>query len=122
MELADPAVTYLVAETGGAAFAYAMLRLGAVPDEVRGPHPIEVVRFYVDHGHHGTGAAQSLMHAVEEAARNQGRATLWLGVWEHNPRAIAFYRKLGFVDVGSHEFVLGTDRQVDRLMARTLSK
>ena len=61
------------------------------------------------------------MAAVFAAARARGAQTVWLGVWEHNARAIAFYHKHGFEDVGSHEFVLGTDHQIDRLMARPLT-
>jgi ribosomal protein S18 acetylase RimI-like enzyme len=57
------------------------------------------------------------MHAAAEEARVQGGETVWLGVWEHNPRAIAFYAKCGFADVGSHVFMIGTDAQTDRLMA-----
>ena len=56
------------------------------------------------------------MGAVFDAARSAGDGHLWLGVWERNARAIRFYAKAGFVDVGSHDFVLGTDRQTDRVM------
>jgi ribosomal protein S18 acetylase RimI-like enzyme len=74
----------------------------------------------VDKVHHGRGIAHQLMEAAIADAAARGAATLWLGVWEHNTRAQAFYRKFGFVDVGSHTFVLGTDVQTDRLMARTI--
>jgi ribosomal protein S18 acetylase RimI-like enzyme len=56
------------------------------------------------------------MDAVLSEAQARQARTLWLGVWERNPRAIAFYRKRGFQDVGSHEFLLGQDRQTDRVM------
>ncbi|HEV7767664.1 MAG TPA: GNAT family N-acetyltransferase, partial [Thermoanaerobaculia bacterium] len=79
-------------------------------------------RFYVEHGHHGRGIAQSLMQAAEDAARALGGTALWLGVWEHNPRAIAFYLKCGFGDVGSHPFMVGRDLQTDRLMSRVISR
>jgi GNAT superfamily N-acetyltransferase len=46
----------------------------------------------------------------------------WLGVWERNPRANAFYRKVGFTDVGSHVFMVGTDPQTDRIMVRHLPR
>jgi ribosomal protein S18 acetylase RimI-like enzyme len=57
---------------------------------------------------------------VELEARAQEAHTLWLGVWERNERAKAFYRKCGFADVGSQVFVLGTDAQTDRVMVRSL--
>jgi ribosomal protein S18 acetylase RimI-like enzyme len=61
------------------------------------------------------------MDSVFAQAQARHARTLWLGVWEHNPRAIAFYRKRGFQDVGSHEFLLGQDRQTDRLMVLAIA-
>jgi ribosomal protein S18 acetylase RimI-like enzyme len=61
------------------------------------------------------------MNAVDAAAAARAR-TIWLGVWEHNPRAIAFYLKCGFVDVGRHPFQLGRDVQTDRIMSRDVMK
>jgi len=120
-ELSEPARTTFVAEgPSGALAAYAQLRAGAAPACVTGPAPMELCHFYVESADHGRGLAQELMAAVLEAAAQEGAATLWLGVWERNPRAMAFYRKYGFVDVGAHTFVLGSDPQTDRLMARSL--
>jgi ribosomal protein S18 acetylase RimI-like enzyme len=78
------------------------------------------MRFYVDPIRHGHGIAQTLMDAVLTTARADAAHTIWLGVWERNPRAIAFYRKCGFEDVGSHPFLVGTDLQTDRVMTRAL--
>ena len=79
---------------------------------------MELKRFYIDRAWQGAGLAQALMRATLDAAIVSGARTLWLGVWEHNPRAIAFYRKFGFVEVGMHDFMLGRDRQTDLIMAR----
>ena len=49
------------------------------------------------------------MNAALEQARSDGAATIWLGVWERNLRAIAFYRKSGFADVGAHDFLFGAE-------------
>ena len=45
---------------------------------------------------------------------------VWLGVWEHNPRAIDFYKKFGFEKFGTHIFYLGDDAQEDWLMLKRL--
>jgi len=74
-------------------------------------------RFYVDRPAQGHGVAHALMDEVRAAARGLGGSHLWLSVWERNPRAIAFYAKEGFVDVGSTDFYVGPDRQTDRVMA-----
>jgi GNAT superfamily N-acetyltransferase len=119
-ELADDRTITLVAEDEQMLVAYAQLALKGAPSCVTGASPIELVRFYVDRAWHGRGIAQTLMREVEQAARSRAK-TMWLGVWERNPRAIAFYEKCGFVDVGSHAFQLGNDRQIDRIMVRSLT-
>jgi ribosomal protein S18 acetylase RimI-like enzyme len=60
------------------------------------------------------------MRELLEAARGAGHETMWLGVWEHNERALAFYRKWGFEVVGEHIFQVGDDPQNDLLMVRQL--
>jgi ribosomal protein S18 acetylase RimI-like enzyme len=113
--------TLIVEDERPALMAYAQLRPGA-PSGVQGPSPLEIWRFYVERTHQGRGIAQRMMSAVVEVAVSRGAQTLWLGVWERNHRAQAFYRKMGFIDVGSHTFVLGADVQTDRLMARPIGR
>ncbi len=98
--------------------AFAQLRRGATPVCVTSTRPLELWRFYVDRPWHGTGVAGTLMRAVLDEAESGGADALWLGVWERNPRAIAFYRKFDFADVGSHEFLFGAELQTDRVMVR----
>lgn len=119
-ELDDPALRTLVAEVNGAAAGYAQLAWSPAPPCVVGAKPIEITRFYVDRPWHGTGLAQSLMAALLRDAAAAGAGTAWLGVWERNPRAIAFYRKSGFIEVGTHTFLLGADPQRDLVLARSL--
>lgn len=119
-ELADPAQRTFLLEIDAVPVGYAQLTLSAPDPAVTGESPIELARFYVDGAWHGRGLAQQLMRAVIDEAVRCGARTLWLGVWERNPRAIAFYRKHGFVDVGSHPFVLGRDVQTDRIMRRPI--
>jgi ribosomal protein S18 acetylase RimI-like enzyme len=58
------------------------------------------------------------MRACLAEAEKRGHDSLWLGVWEHNPKAQAFYRKWGFVEVGTQIFQLGNDPQRDLIMQR----
>lgn len=124
-EIADPAGGVLLAEhrdaAGGAELVgYAHLVAGPPPAAVQGPAPLELKRLYVARAWHGRRVAQALMDAALDAARARGARTLWLGVWERNPRAAAFYAKYGFERVGEHTFVLGDDRQTDWLLARPI--
>ena len=119
-ELQDPGITTLLVEYGGAAIAYAQLRDHHIPECVSGPVPLELWRFYVHRDWHGRGVAHELMDRVKAEARRRGAQTLWLGVWERNDRARAFYAKCGFTDAGEHIFLFGTDPQTDRVMTLAL--
>jgi GNAT superfamily N-acetyltransferase len=119
-ELSDPLSTFLLAEVEGSAAGYAMLRPSETPDEVSREKPIELVRLYVLQEWHGRGVGAALMQACIDEARRQDYRRLWLGVWEHNDRARAFYRKWNFDEVGEHIFQLGSDPQNDILMERTV--
>src|SRR5258708_3798974 len=121
-ELADANIVTLLARQGEELAGYAQLRLGPAPPCVEGSAPIELRRFYVAREWHGQGVAQTLMSHVDMQADRVGARTLWLGVWERNERGKAFYRKCGFVDFGTQIFVVGTDPQTDRVMARAVAK
>ncbi len=120
-EIANPALDTLLAFTAdGLLAAFAQLRADYAPTQVPTERAIELKRFYVDRPWHGTGLARELMAAVEHQARRRGARELWLGVWERNPRAQAFYRKCGFEKIGTQIFVVGTDPQTDHVMLRKL--
>ena len=119
-EIADPRTTTLVATDSGGVVGYAQIRDNDVPDGVDDPRAIELVRLYVDRAWHGRGLAAGLMTRAESAARDRGARKMWLGVWENNHRANAFYRKLGYIQVGEHVFMLGADAQRDLILARAL--
>ena len=125
-EIADPARVTLVCETlisktAGELVAYAQLRWGKAPACVKGQAPGEIQRLYVASAWHGKGLAQQLMQACLDEMAKRGCDLVWLGVWEKNPRAIAFYQKFGFAEVGDHSFALGGDNQRDIIMARPLT-
>jgi GNAT superfamily N-acetyltransferase len=119
-ELVDPAIVTLLVEVDGQLAGYAQLRSAVPPPCVTGEAPVELWRFYIAQPWHGQGVAQALMRRVERDAYRRGGRTLWLGVWERNERAKAFYHKNGFMDVGSHVFMVGTDAQTDRILVRPL--
>lgn len=119
-QIADPNITTLLVESGSDLIAYAQIRNDHVPDCVTDPGAIELWRFYVDSGWHGRGVAQNLMDRVKDEAKQRGARTLWLGVWERNDRARAFYAKCGFTDAGDHIFLFGTDPQTDVVMVMPL--
>ncbi len=121
-ELASPDVATLLAYDAETLVAYAQVRKSEPPPCAPQSHVVELHRFYVDRPAHGRGVAQQLMSAVSAAARELGGRHMWLSVWDRNPRAIAFYKKVGFVDAGGAEFMLGNDRQTDRVLVANVQE
>ena len=120
LELGDPSNRHFFAfrpGEGGPA-GYAKLRDGRPSASVTTARPIELQRLYVEAVAHRSGIGSALMGACMEEAGRGGFETLWLGVWEHNPKAIAFYQRWGFEQVGAHTFQLGASAQTDLVMAR----
>jgi ribosomal protein S18 acetylase RimI-like enzyme len=119
-EIANPQMLTLLVEDDLQLAAYAQLRFDHVPECVTDKHAAEIQRFYVGEAWHGKGVAQSLMSACIDAILERGKKSAWLGVWEHNPRAIKFYQKFGFVEVGEHVFTVGNDPQRDIILSKPL--
>jgi diamine N-acetyltransferase len=120
-EIEDAGLDTLIAcDAGGRLAGFAQLRAATPPAGIVVTKPFELKRFYVDKPWQGRGLARALMEAVELQARARGARELWLGVWERNERAQAFYRKCGFLKVGTQIFVVGMDPQTDHVMLREL--
>jgi GNAT superfamily N-acetyltransferase len=118
---AEAMVTWLAEDEAGDAIGYVQLRLGARAASVTAERPAELARIYADRHWHGEGVGGTLLDTCIAAAASWGADVLWLGVWERNPRAIAFYEKHGFRVVGEQSFDLGADRQRDLVMVRDVS-
>jgi ribosomal protein S18 acetylase RimI-like enzyme len=119
-EIAHPGITTLLAEADGRPAAYAQIRRGQPPSCVPDADAVEIARFYVDQAWHGRGVAQRLMDAALIQAREMGARTVWLMVYEHNQRALAFYARQGFREVGRHGFLFGNTLELDRVLVREL--
>jgi ribosomal protein S18 acetylase RimI-like enzyme len=119
-ELAEPNSIFLIAEIGGNPAGYAKLIRDSIEDGITAARPIELSRLYSHQEYLGQGVGQNLMDAGFDLARADKYDVMWLGVWEFNPRAQAFYRKNGFREVGKHTFLLGSDPQTDLLMQKEI--
>lgn len=115
-ELSEPASVFLIAEIEGKPAGYAKLIVDSIGEGVMASRPIELSRLYSHQEYLGRGVGQNLMDACFEFAKDADHDVMWLGVWEFNPRAQAFYLKNGFREVGKHTFQLGSDPQTDLLM------
>jgi ribosomal protein S18 acetylase RimI-like enzyme len=115
-ELTNPDAIFLIAEIEGEAAGYVKINLNNRDNSVKGIKTVEIERIYAAQEQIGKGIGKSLMQASIQEARRRGYDSLWLGVWEENRRAIEFYKKWGFKEVGTHVFMLGDDQQRDYIM------
>lgn len=119
-ELADDRSIFLIAEIENKPAGYAKLIVESTETGITAARPIELSRLYSHQEFLGKGVGQNLMDACFEFAQANGHDVMWLGVWEYNPRAQAFYTKNGFREVGKHTFQLGSDPQTDLLMQKEI--
>ncbi|MFZ6799073.1 GNAT family N-acetyltransferase [Undibacterium sp. Di24W] len=102
--------------------AFAQVVRRPLPDsaEVQVQDAVALFRYYVNKEWHGKGVAQFLMQAAEQAAREFAATHLWLGMWEHNARALAFYQKVGFAHVGWMDYHFGSKVERDYVLLKRL--
>jgi ribosomal protein S18 acetylase RimI-like enzyme len=115
-EWRNPASTFLLASLEGKLVGYTKVNLAAAQTDVQDPDSLEVARLYTLEEVWGRGVGQFLLDAALAFAKEKGKTFVWLGVWEHNARAIRFYEKNGFKTFGSHPFPFGDEIQNDWLM------
>jgi ribosomal protein S18 acetylase RimI-like enzyme len=83
---------------------------------------IELKRIYVLKEYHDKKVGAALMHFVLQFAAEKNYEAVWLGVWEHNTRAQAFYKKWGFTDTGeTHDFPIGDTPQMDNWLIKLIA-
>ncbi|WP_276481772.1 GNAT family N-acetyltransferase [Paraflavitalea pollutisoli] len=119
-ELYDPNSIFLLAEIEGEVVGYTRLRESPNPTALGEAPSIEIARIYTISKMIGRGVGSILIEHCIEVARKLGMQIIWLGVWEHNQRAIDFYTKWGFTKFDDHIFALGDDPQTDWLMKKEL--
>ncbi|MEL7128095.1 MAG: GNAT family N-acetyltransferase [Pseudomonadota bacterium] len=104
------------AETG-APVGYAVNCAPDLPVDVQ-PGDLELKRIYVLSRFHGAGLGLRLLEAALGHAREAGAQRLLLGTYEENHRAMAFYRRHGFQQIGTRQFNVGGTIYDDIVMAR----
>lgn len=119
-EVTAPGNVFLLAYHDDTIAGYVRMREHNNPPELKNDNAMELARIYAIQTSIGKGVGSQLMQTCLDVAKQRGRDTIWLGVWEHNQRAIDFYKKWGFEKFSEHDFILGDDVQTDWLMKRKL--
>ncbi|MFX3650245.1 MAG: GNAT family N-acetyltransferase [Paenibacillus sp.] len=99
---------------------YMKLNINDAQSEKMGVESLEIERVYIKKEFQKHGLGKVLLHKAIELATEHHKRNIWLGVWEKNENAIAFYEKMGFVKKGAHAFYMGDEEQIDFIMTKTI--
>ena len=119
-EVSDPQNIFLIIEDENLPLGYAKLSLKNTQYDSADCKGLEISRLYCIEEAIGKSVGKTLMLECINIAASLCLSFIWLGVWEHNARAIEFYKKFGFTKFNEHVFTLGTDLQNDWLMKKNM--
>jgi len=88
--------------------------------DINDEQSLEIERLYIRKDFFRKGFGNLLMDFACDLAKKSNKKYVWLGVWENNTRALAFYKKMGFVKIGEHPFDMGGDIQTDLVLRKML--
>jgi ribosomal protein S18 acetylase RimI-like enzyme len=120
-ELANPSSQFFLLYVNDEAAGYLKINVHDAQTEEMGDEALEIERLYVKKPFQKHGLGKMLFNHAVDLARQQQKKKIWLGVWEHNENALAFYKKMGLVRTGSHPFIMGDDEQTDLIMTKSLA-
>ncbi len=119
-QLSDRDSTFLIVFLDQKAVGYAKLIAGSRDPSIASKRTIELKRIYILERVWRKGVGEKLLERCVEIARQLGNDSIWLGVWERNERAWAFYKKQGFVKTGTLEFPYGDSVGINYVMEKVL--
>ncbi|KAB2332160.1 GNAT family N-acetyltransferase [Cytobacillus depressus] len=99
---------------------YLKVNTNDAQSEQMGDDSLEIERIYIKHKFQKHGLGKYLLNKAMEIALERNKKKIWLGVWEKNENAIAFYKKMGFAQTGAHSFYMGDEEQIDFIMTKIL--
>jgi ribosomal protein S18 acetylase RimI-like enzyme len=118
--LTYPENTFLIAFWDDEPVGYAKLKRGPAPAELQGYKSIQMERIYALQDYIGKKVGKELMTASLKIASAEKFEKIWLGVWEQNHTAVAFYKKWEFEVIGNRQFEIGNEIHDDFVMARNV--
>ena len=114
-ELAAKHSYFYFVEVKGQVAGYLKLNTRYEQTEGQRDDSLEIERLYILPHYKGLHLGSKLMKFALDLAKEKGKKRVWLGVWEHNEPAKAFYSHWGFKRFSQHTFPVGSDPQTDEL-------
>lgn len=119
-ELSHPSSEFYFVYSSGEIAGYLKVNGNDAQSEKMSDDSLEIERIYIRKRFHKQGLGHYLIRTAIEIAVKQHIKKIWLGVWEKNKNAIAFYEKMGFIPTGTHSFYMGDEEQTDLIMTKTI--
>ncbi|MCG7331295.1 GNAT family N-acetyltransferase [Salinicoccus roseus] len=120
-ELSDENSQFFFVYAGDEPAGYLKVNIADAQTEEMGSESLEIERIYILKAFQNRGLGRILFDKAMDIADEMQASKIWLGVWEKNNKAIAFYKKLGFSEYGSHSFYMGDEEQTDIIMVKPLA-
>ncbi len=99
--LATAGIAIVVAECAGHLVGFAQVQDDCGHPLLRAAAASELQRLYVQEPFTGRGIGRDLLRQAEKAAAARGAESLWLNAWAGNARALQFYPRRGYEDLGA---------------------
>jgi len=119
-EVSNRFTQFFIVNMNDDATGYLKVNTHDAQSEKMGDESLEIERIYIKNKFQKHGIGKMLIAKAAEVAIECKKTKIWLGVWENNENAIAFYNKMGFVQTGSHDFYMGEEKQIDLIMTKSL--
>ncbi|HJF19290.1 MAG TPA: GNAT family N-acetyltransferase [Enterococcus columbae] len=112
-ELLNPNSFFYFVEYEGIIAGFLKLNINQAQTEYQTDDSLEVERIYVKQAFQGKGCGKELFDFAISKTKELAKKRIWLGVWEHNHKALKFYQRYVFKQIDRHTFWMGTDAQTD---------
>lgn len=119
-ELKDPHSEFYFLKVGGEIAGYLKVNEEDAQTESVANNALEIQRIYLASQFQHQGLGSVLIKFAEKIAQQKHKDLIWLGVYEKNFNAQAFYKKHGYKRHGQHVFIVGNDRQTDYILTKKL--
>ncbi|WP_203248781.1 GNAT family N-acetyltransferase [Sporosarcina beigongshangi] len=119
-ELSNPSSQFYFIYLNNEVAGYLKVNTNEAQSEEMDNESLEIERIYIRYKFQKHGLGKCLLNKAIEISIESKKSKIWLGVWEKNENAIAFYKKIGFVQTGAHSFYMGDEEQTDLIMTKTL--
>jgi diamine N-acetyltransferase len=116
--MAKPDTIFMVAETNHHMVGFAQLSAHAKHELVPFPDATELNRLYIQEKFTRRGLGRRLLAQAEKTALASDASALWLTAWIGNARALAFYSRQGYEEIGSTLYTFQGEHYENRLFVK----